>query len=52
VLLEATGGLERCCADTLVLAGLDVMVVNPRQAHHQGNLMNRDQAVPVIIWAR
>lgn len=32
VLLEATGGLEKRCAHTLLLAGFEVMVVNPRQA--------------------
>jgi transposase len=32
-LLEATGGLERACALALCLAGLAVIVVNPRQAH-------------------
>lgn len=33
VLLEATGGLERRCAQALYLAGLSVVVANPRQAH-------------------
>lgn len=33
VLLEATGGLEKDCAHALVLAGQDVIVANPRQAH-------------------
>jgi transposase len=33
VLLEATGGLERPCAHALALAGLDVIVINPRQSH-------------------
>ena len=33
VLLEATGGLEKPCAHTLALAGLDVIVINPRQSH-------------------
>lgn len=33
VVLEATGGLERRCAQALYLAGLDVIVANPRQAH-------------------
>jgi transposase len=33
VLLEATGGLERRCAQALCLAGLSVVVANPRQAH-------------------
>ena len=33
VLMEATGGLEREAAQQLCLAGLAVMVVNPRQAH-------------------
>ena len=32
VVLEATGGLERRCAQALYLAGLDVVVCNPRQA--------------------
>ena len=32
VVLEATGGLERRCAQALYLAGLDVIVANPRQA--------------------
>ena len=31
--LEATGGLERRCAQALYLAGWDVIVANPRQAH-------------------
>lgn len=33
VVLEATGGFERRCAQALYLAGLDVIVANPRQAH-------------------
>jgi transposase len=33
VLLEATGGLERACAHALALAGMDVIVINPRQSH-------------------
>lgn len=33
VVLEATGGLEQRCARALYLAGLDVIVANPRQAH-------------------
>jgi len=33
VVLEATGGLERRCAQALYLAKLDVIVANPRQAH-------------------
>lgn len=33
VLLEATGGLEKRCAHALYLAGLTVVVANPRQAH-------------------
>jgi len=33
VVLEATGGFERQAAVVLCLAGLPVMVVNPRQAH-------------------
>jgi transposase len=33
VLLEATGGLEKRCAHALALAGLDVIVINPRQSH-------------------
>lgn len=33
VLLEATGGLEKRCAYALSLAGLTVIVANPRQAH-------------------
>lgn len=33
VLFEATGGLEREAATALCVAGLSVMVVNPRQAH-------------------
>jgi len=32
VVMEATGGYERLCADTLANAGLAVAVVNPRQA--------------------
>lgn len=32
IVLEATGGLERECAMALCLAGLGVIVVNPRQA--------------------
>jgi len=33
VLLEATGGLEKPCAYALALAGVDVIVINPRQSH-------------------
>ena len=33
VLLEATGGLERCAAVALCTNGFAVIVVNPRQAH-------------------
>ena len=33
VLLEATGGLEKRCAHALYLAGMTVVVANPRQAH-------------------
>lgn len=33
IVLEATGGFERQAAVALCLAGLPVMVVNPRQAH-------------------
>jgi transposase len=33
VLLEATGSLEKPCAHALALAGLDVIVINPRQSH-------------------
>lgn len=33
VVLEATGGLERRCAQALYLAGVDVIVANPRAAH-------------------
>lgn len=33
IVLEATGGLEREAALALCVAGLPVMVVNPRQAH-------------------
>lgn len=33
VLMEATGGLEKRCAQSLYLAGLTVVVANPRQAH-------------------
>jgi transposase len=33
IVLEATGGLEREAAMALCVAGLPVMVVNPRQAH-------------------
>jgi transposase len=32
VVLEATGGLEKRCAHALALAGLDVIVANPRAA--------------------
>ena len=39
VLMEATGGLERQAARALCLAGLSVMVVNPRQAHDFGKAM-------------
>ena len=46
VVLEATGGLERPCAQALYLAGLDVIVANPRQAHDfarsQGYLAKTD----------
>jgi len=34
VLMEATGGFERQLAHSLHLAGFDVIVANPRQAHH------------------
>jgi transposase len=34
VLLEATGGLERSAVMALCVAGYQVMVVNPRQAHN------------------
>jgi transposase len=34
VLLEATGGLEQRAAVALCTAGIAVMVINPRQAHH------------------
>ncbi|MFP5485522.1 MAG: IS110 family transposase [Gammaproteobacteria bacterium] len=33
VLLEATGGLEKRCAHAMYLAGMTVVVANPRQAH-------------------
>jgi len=39
VLMEATGGFEKRCAHTLHLAGLDVMVANPRQAHNFAKAM-------------
>lgn len=46
VVLEATGGFERRCAKALYLAGLDVIVANPRQAHDfarsQGYLAKTD----------
>ena len=46
VVLEATGGFERRCAQALYLAGLDVIVANPRQAHDfarsQGYLAKTD----------
>jgi len=34
VLMEATGGFERQLAHSLLLAGFDVIVANPRHAHH------------------
>jgi transposase len=39
VLLEATGGLEKRCAYALALAGLEVIVANPRQAHNFAQAM-------------
>lgn len=46
VVLEATGGFERRCAQALYVAGLDVIVANPRQAHDfarsQGYLAKTD----------
>lgn len=33
LVMEATGGLERRSAQALFLAGIDVIVANPRQAH-------------------
>lgn len=39
VLMESTGGLERDLAHALYLAEMDVMVVNPRQAHDFGKAM-------------
>ena len=37
--LEATGGLERRCAQALYLAGFDVVVCNPRQAREFARAM-------------
>ncbi|MBS0508472.1 MAG: transposase [Proteobacteria bacterium] len=46
VVLEATGGFERRCAQALYVAGLEVIVANPRQAHDfarsQGYLAETD----------
>jgi len=39
VLMEATGGFERALAQHLCIAGLAVIVVNPRQAHDFGKAM-------------
>jgi len=39
VLMEATGGFERMLTQHLCLAGLPVIVVNPRQAHDFGKAM-------------
>ena len=41
VVLEATGGLERRCAQALYLAGLDVIVANPRQARDFARAMGQ-----------
>jgi len=47
VLMEATGGLERALAQHLCMAGLAVIVINPRQAHDfakaMGYLAKTDQ---------
>ena len=32
IVMEASGGYERACADLLAAAGLPVAVINPRQA--------------------
>jgi len=39
VLMEATGGFERALAQHLCMAGMAVIVVNPRQAHDFGKAM-------------
>ena len=41
IVLEATGGYERLSAATLALAGLPVVVVNPRQVREFGKAMGR-----------
>jgi len=41
IVLEATGGYERLAAATLALAGLPVVVVNPRQVREFGKAMGR-----------
>lgn len=41
IVLEATGGYERWAATTLALAGLPVLVVNPRQVREFGKAMGR-----------
>lgn len=47
IVLEATGGYERACASALSLAGLPVIVINPRQAREfarsQGTLAKTDR---------
>lgn len=47
VVMEATGGYERLCADTLAQAGFAVAVVNPRQARRfagaRGTLAKTDR---------
>jgi transposase len=41
IVLEATGGYERLAAATLALAGLPVLVVNPRQVREFGKALGR-----------
>jgi transposase len=40
IVLEATGGLELPAATALAVAKLPVAVVNPRQVHHLGKMLN------------